>query len=166
MLAPGQVFSFNDTVGPRTVANGFYTAKEYVNGETVDGIGGGTCQVSSTLYNAVLYSDLSIVSRTNHMFPVGYCPNGQDATVADSGVDFKFMNSMDYPIKISAVTSGATITVSIIGTQRDVPRTVKIVNTSKAVGADTSVHSVRYVYDPAGNLISQDDLGNSYYMAH
>lgn len=64
------------------------------------------------------------------------------------------------------MTSGATITVSIIGTQRDVPRTVKIVNTSKAVGADTSVHSVRYVYDPAGNLISQDDLGNSYYMAH
>lgn len=166
VLAPGQVFSFNDTVGPRTVANGFYTAKEYVNGETVDGIGGGTCQVSSTLYNAVLYSDLSIVSRTNHMFPVGYCPNGQDATVADSGVDFKFMNSMDYPIKISAVTSGATITVSIIGTQRDVPRTVKIENTSKAVGEDTLVHSVRYVYDPAGNLISSDDLGNSYYMAH
>lgn len=166
VLAPGRVFSFNDTVGPRTVANGFYTAKEYVNGETVDGIGGGTCQVSSTLYNAVLYSDLSIVSRTNHMFPVGYCPNGQDATVADSGVDFKFMNSMDYPIKISAVTSGATITVSIIGTQRDVPRTVKIVNTSTPVGEDTSVHSVRYVYDPSGNLISQDDLGNSYYMAH
>lgn len=166
VLAPGQVFSFNDTVGPRSVANGFYTAKEYVNGETVDGIGGGTCQVSSTLYNAVLYSDLSIVSRTNHMFPVGYCPIGQDATVADSGVDFKFMNSMDYPIKISAVTSGYTITVSIIGTQRDDPRTVKIENTSKAVGADTSVHSVRYVYNSAGELISTDDLGNSYYLAH
>ncbi len=166
VLAPGEVFSFNDTVGPRTVANGFYTAKEYVNGETVDGIGGGTCQVSSTLYNAVLYSDLAIVSRTNHMFPVGYCPNGQDATVADSGVDFKFMNSMDYPIKISAVTSGATITVSIIGTQRDDPRTVKIQNTSTAVGADTSVHSVRYVYNSAGELIRTDDLGNSYYLSH
>lgn len=166
VLAPGEVFSFNDTVGPRSEANGFYTAKEYVNGETVDGIGGGTCQVSSTLYNAVLYSDLSIVSRTNHMFPVSYCPIGQDATVADSGVDFKFLNSMDYPIKISAVTSGATITVSIIGTQRDDPRTVKITNTSKAVGADTSVHSVRYVYNSAGELIQTDDLGNSYYLSH
>lgn len=166
ILAPGEVFSFNDTVGPRSVANGFYTAKEYVNGETVDGIGGGTCQVSSTLYNAVLYSDLSIVSRTNHMFPVSYCPIGQDATVADTGVDFKFLNSMDYPIKISAVTSGATITISIIGTQRDDPRTVKITNTSKAVGADTSVHSVRYVYNSAGELIQTDDLGNSYYLSH
>lgn len=166
ILAPGAVFSFNDTVGPRSVANGFYTAKEYVDGQTVDGIGGGTCQVSSTLYNAVLYSDLAIVTRTNHMFPVGYCPIGQDATVADSGVDFKFMNSMDYPIKISAVTSGYTITISIIGTQRDDPRTVKIQNSSTAVGADTSVHSVRYVYNSAGELIRTDDLGNSYYMSH
>ena len=166
MLAPGEVFSFNDTVGRRSAANGFYTAKEYLNGQTVDGIGGGTCQVSSTLYNAVLYADLSIVSRLNHMFPVGYCPIGQDATVSDSGVDFKFVNSMDYPIKISASTSGYTITVSIIGTQRDDPRTVKIQSTSKAVGEDTSVHTVRYVYNSSGELIGTDDLGNSYYMSH
>lgn len=166
VLMPGEVFSFNDTVGPRSAANGFYTAKEYVGGETVDGIGGGTCQVSSTLYNAVLYSDLSIVSRTNHMFPVGYCPTGQDATVADTGVDFKFVNSMNDPIKISAQTSGYTVTVSIIGTQRDDPRTVKIENTTTMVGEDQSVHSVRYVYNSAGELIQTDDLGNSYYMAH
>ncbi len=166
VLMPGEVFSFNDTVGPRSAANGFYTAKEYVNGDTVDGIGGGTCQVSSTLYNAVLYSDLSIVSRTNHMFPVDYCPVGQDATVADTGVDFKFVNSMNYPIKISAVTSGYTVTVSIIGTERDEPRKVKIENTTTKSGSDTSVHSVRYVYNSAGELIQTDDLGNSYYMAH
>ncbi|MGN0181845.1 MAG: VanW family protein [Candidatus Ornithomonoglobus sp.] len=166
VLMPGDVFSFNNTVGPRSAANGFYTAKEYVNGDTVDGIGGGTCQVSSTLYNAVLYSDLSIVSRTNHMFPVDYCPIGQDATVADTGVDFKFVNSMNYPIKISAVTSGYTVTVSIIGTERDDPRTVKIENTTTKSGSDTSVHSVRYVYNSAGELIQTDDLGNSYYMAH
>ena len=166
VLMPSEVFSFNSTVGPRSAANGFYTAKEYVNGDTVDGIGGGTCQVSSTLYNAVLYSDLSIVSRTNHMFPVDYCPIGQDATVADTGVDFKFVNSMKYPIKISAVTSGYTVTVSIIGTERDDPRTVKIENMTTKSGSDTSVHSVRYVYNSAGELIQSDDLGNSYYMAH
>ncbi|MCH5212422.1 MAG: VanW family protein [Oscillospiraceae bacterium] len=166
ILLPGEVFSFNDTVGPRSVANGFYTAKEYVDGQTVDGIGGGTCQVSSTLYNAVLYSDISIVSRTNHMFPVGYCPLGQDATVADTGVDFKFVNSMDYPIKISAVTGGYKITVSIIGTQRDDPRTVKITNSSTMVGNDTKVSSVRYVYNSAGELISKDQLPGSYYRAH
>lgn len=166
VLKPGEVFSFNDTVGPRSVANGFYTAKEYMDGKTVDGIGGGTCQVSSTLYNAVLYSDLSIVSRTNHMFPVGYCPIGQDATVSDTGVDFKFVNSMEYPIQIVSETSGYTITVSIVGTQRDDPRTVKITNTATAVGNDQSVHSVRKVYNSAGELIQSDDLGNSYYMAH
>lgn len=166
ILAPGEVFSFNQTVGRRSTANGFYTAKEYVDGQTVDGIGGGTCQVSSTLYNAVLYADLSVVSRLNHMFPVNYCPIGQDATVSDSGVDFKFVNNMDYPVKISAYTSGYTVTVSIIGTQRDIPHTVKIENKSKAVGEDTSVHSYRYVYNPAGELLRKDDLGKSYYMSH
>lgn len=166
ILMPGEVFSFNATVGPRSVANGFYTAKEYVNGETVDGIGGGTCQVSSTLYNACIYSDISIVSRTNHMFPVGYCPLGQDATVADTGVDFKFVNSMDYPIKISAVTGGYKITVSIIGTQRDDPRTVKVVNSTTRIGEDTKVTTTRQVYNSAGELISTDQLPGSYYKPH
>lgn len=166
ILAPGEVFSFNGTVGRRSTANGFYTAKEYANGQTVDGIGGGTCQVSSTLYNAVLYADLSVVSRLNHMFPVGYCPIGQDATVSDSGVDFKFVNNMSYPIKISAYTSGYTVTVSIIGTQRDIPLTVKIENKAKPVGEDTSVKSYRYVYNPSGELVRKDDLGTSYYMSH
>ena len=165
-LLPGEVFSFNAAVGPRSVANGFYTAKEYVNGETVDGIGGGTCQVSSTLYNACIYSDLSIVSRTNHMFPVGYCPLGQDATVADTGVDFKFVNSMDYPIKISAVAGGYKITISIIGTQRDDPRTVKVINSTTKIGEDTKVTTTRQVYNSAGQLISTDQLPGSYYKPH
>lgn len=166
VVAPNEVFSFNDTVGKRSVANGFFSATEYVNGESVEGIGGGTCQVSSTLYNAVLYSDLSIVSRTSHMFAVNYCPLGQDATVADSGVDFKFVNNTDYPIKISATTSGYSITVSITGTQRDDPRTVKIINSSSKTNGNTSVRSVRQVYNSAGELIRTENLSSSYYMAH
>lgn len=166
ILAPGEVFSFNGTVGKRSVANGFFTATEYANGAAVQGIGGGTCQVSSTLYNAVLYSDLSIVSRTEHMFPVGYCPLGQDATVADSGIDFKFSNNTDYPIKISAVTTGYSITVSIIGTQRDEPVTVKIVNSATKTDGNTSVRSVREVYNTAGELIRKENLSSSYYRAH
>ena len=166
VLAPGEVFSFNDTVGKRSTANGFYTAPEYANGQTVMGIGGGTCQVSSTLYNAVLYADLSIVYRLNHMFTVNYCPVGQDATVSDSGVDFKFSNNTDYPVKISAVTSGGKITVSIIGTQRDVPHTVKIENFSSYSGGNRSVRSYRSVYDPQGALIRKEELPKSYYMSH
>ena len=134
VIAPGDVFSFNDTVGHRTIENGFSTAKEYVDGKSVDGIGGGTCQVSSTLYSAVLYADLSIVERLNHMMTVGYIPLGQDATVSDGGVDFKFKNNTDYPIKVSAYTSGATITVSIIGTDWEPHREVKISSTSSTSG--------------------------------
>lgn len=166
VVLPGEVFSFNATVGPRSSANGFMPAEEYSNGETVIGIGGGTCQVSTTLYNAVLYADLAIVSRLNHMFAVGYAPLGQDATVSDSGVDFKFSNNTDNPIKITAVTGGGKITVSIIGTAREVEHKVKIENITSYVGADRSVRSYRYVYDPSGNLLRKDDLGKSYYMSH
>lgn len=166
ILAPGEVFSFNDTVGKRSVANGFYPAPEYANGATVIGIGGGTCQVSSTLYNAVLYADLSIVSRLNHMFPVGYCPLGQDATVSDSGVDFKFSNNTDYPIKVVATTGGGVITISILGTERDVKHEVKIENSVTYSGGNKNVRSYRYVYDPNGTLIRKDTLDSSYYMAH
>lgn len=166
ILLPGEVFSFNDIVGPRSRANGFLPAEEYSNGETVIGIGGGTCQVSTTLYNAVLYSDLKIVYRLNHMFAVGYAPLGQDATVSDTGVDFKFQNNTDHPIKITSVTGGGKITVSIIGTARDVKHEVKIENITSYVGADRSVRSYRYVYDPSGNLLRKDDLGKSYYMSH
>lgn len=165
VIAPGGVFSFNDTVGLRTTANGFYTAKEYVNGQSVDGIGGGTCQVSSTLYSAVLYADMTIVERLNHMMSVGYIPLGQDATVSDGGVDFKFKNSSDYPIKISAYTSGATITVKIIGTDWEPHREIKISNSSAVSGKNTIVRSTRYVY-ANGELISTDTLNSSTYMPH
>lgn len=166
VLASGEVFSFNETVGPRSVANGFFEAPEYANGETVMGVGGGTCQVTTTLYNAVLYGDLSVVSKLNHMFPVAYAPLGQDATVSDSGVDFKFMNNMDYPIKLVVTAEGGKLTVAIVGTLRDDTHTVKLEHITKAVGADKSVRSYRYVYNSQGELIRKDDLGKSYYMAH
>ncbi len=165
VIAPGGVFSFNDTVGRRTTANGFYTAKEYVDGKSVDGIGGGTCQVSSTLYSAVLYADMTIVERLNHMMTVGYIPLGQDATVSDGGVDFKFKNSSEYPVKISAYTSGATITISIIGTDWTPHKEVKISNTSSQSGKNTVVHSTRYVYAD-GSLVQTETLNSSTYMPH
>ena len=111
VIPPGEVFSFNDRVGPRTVANGFFTAPEYANGETVMGIGGGTCQVSTTLYGAILYADMDIVDRTEHMFPVSYAPLGQDATVYYGSLDFKFKNSSEYPIRIITKTGSGKLTV-------------------------------------------------------
>ena len=97
------------------------------------------------------------------MMTVGYIPLGQDATVSDGGVDFKFKNNTDYPIKVSAYTSGATITVSIIGTDWEPHREVKISSTSSTSGKNTVVHSTRYVY-ANGELISTDTLNTSTYM--
>ncbi len=165
VIAPGGVFSFNDTVGHRTVSNGFYTAKEYINGESVDGIGGGTCQVSSTLYSAALYADMEIVERLNHMMTVGYIPLGQDATVSDGGVDFKFKNTSEYPVKISAYTSGSSITISIIGADWEPHREIKLAHSQSMSGENTVVYSTRYVY-ANGELISADTLNSSTYMPH
>lgn len=126
VLAPGDVFSYNDVVGERTIKNGFKMAAVYENGKSVDGVGGGVCQVSTTLYSAVLYADLKIVSRQNHSLTVAYVPLGQDATVVDGSIDFKFSNNTDYPIKIVSSAGKGTVSVSIVGTQRDTERTVKL----------------------------------------
>lgn len=102
VLIPGQTFSFNDTLGERTEANGWKPATAYANGEVRQEYGGGICQVSSTLYNAVLYANLEIVERACHQFQVGYLPWGMDATVSWGWPDFKFRNDAEYPIKIHA----------------------------------------------------------------
>lgn len=165
ILAPGQVFSFNDTVGPRTAANGFYSAPEYSAGQSVIGIGGGTCQVSTTLYSAVLYADMGIVERTEHMMSVGYAPLGQDATVAYGSVDFKFKNTSDYPVKIVALTNGYTLSVSVVGTDWNPTRTVKLTHSASTSGVNTVVVSKRLVY-ANGELISTDNLKTSVYAPH
>lgn len=128
ILAPGEVFSYNKVVGPRTRAAGFRDAPMYANGETVEGVGGGICQVSSTLYSAVLYADLKIVKRQNHSMTVAYVPRGQDATVSYGTIDFRFKNDTAYPIKVLAGYSGGKLTVSILGTKPQTEKTVKIIN--------------------------------------
>ena len=128
VLMPGETFSYNDTVGQRNAARGYKEAGVYLNGEVTTGLGGGICQVSSTLYNAVLLSNLEIVERTNHTFKPSYVPAGQDATVSWGAPDFKFKNNRNYPIKISATTSGKNIYFNIYGLKTDDDYEVKIVS--------------------------------------
>lgn len=163
IILPGETFSFNTTVGKRTAANGFKPAAEYQNGKTVTGIGGGTCQVSTTLYSAVLKANLQIVSRRNHSMSVSYVPLGQDATVTDSGTDFKFKNNTEYPIKLKTSTGSGKVTVTIIGTEPDPAITVKIQHTSTG---ELSVKTTRIVYDKNGNEISRENIGTSKYKPH
>ena len=115
VLMPGEVFSYDNTIGARTSANGYQSAGVYVGNKVESGIGGGICQPSSTLYGAVLYANLEIVTRTSHSLPVSYVPAGQDATIAQGYIDFKFKNNTDYPIKIVATYGGRNLTCKILG---------------------------------------------------
>lgn len=118
ILFPGEEFSAYDTIKPFTEANGYYLAGSYLNGQVVESLGGGICQVSSTLYNAVLRAELTVTERHNHSLIVNYVDKSADAAIAESsGKDFKFVNSTDYPIYIEGYTSDKRITFNIYGVE-------------------------------------------------
>lgn len=126
ILMPGQEFSYNNIVGERSTERGFKTAKVYQQGQVVDGLGGGICQVSSTLYNAVVMADLEVLERKNHSLSVSYVKLGRDATVVYGSIDFRFKNSRQYPVKISSKISGGTLTIDIYGYNTNKTRLVDI----------------------------------------
>ncbi len=115
MVKSGKEFSFNKTVGPRTLATGFRDAPVIVGNTLEPGLGGGICQVSSTLYNACLLAGLDIVERHNHGLAVSYVPLGLDATVAYGASDFRFKNNTDYPVYIRALAGGGKLSINIYG---------------------------------------------------
>lgn len=122
ILYPGDVFSYNDALGERTEEAGFKMAGAYSNGEVVEELGGGICQVSSTLYSAMLYAyRVNTVQRVPHYFPVDYLEKGYDATVSWPKPDFKFRNDTDYPIKIVTHCNAEekSLTIEIMGTNLD-----------------------------------------------
>ncbi|MGB4503767.1 MAG: VanW family protein [Syntrophaceticus sp.] len=118
LLKPGEVFSFNQKVGPRTANNGYREAMIIESNEFVPGLGGGVCQVSSTLYNAVLLAGLEIVERCNHSLAVSYIPLGRDATVAYGSQDLKFRNNLDSHIYIKTSVGNGTLTMKIFGNKQ------------------------------------------------
>lgn len=130
LLYPGDEFSTYETVSPFSQANGYYMAGSYLNGKVVDSLGGGICQVSTTLYNAVLLSELEVTERYNHSMIVNYVDPSADAAIAESsGKDFKFVNNLDYPIYIEGHTQGKQITFTIYGVEtRPRNRTVEYVS--------------------------------------
>ena len=115
VIMPGETFSYNAALGPRTYAAGYRNGKIYSNGQVVDGLGGGICQISSTLYNAALMSDMEIVERRNHQFVTSYVDKGRDATVVYGATDFRFKNTRTYPIRLVASATGGVATVSVYG---------------------------------------------------
>ena len=177
ILLPGEVFSYNNTTGSRTSDKGYLPAPSYVGGKSTDEVGGGICQTSSTIYYAALNANLKIVERHNHMFAVGYVPDGMDATVWYGASDFRFENDTEYPIKIVTVYENSRLTVQIYGTKTDdlyVKMTNKElsstswsteykVDPSLPAGSTRTeqtpyrgrvVEAYRNVYDGSGNLVS------------
>ncbi|NLL39448.1 MAG: hypothetical protein GX254_07685 [Clostridiales bacterium] len=186
VILPGEVFSFNDTVGQRTAEKGYGAAPAYLNGEVVQEIGGGICQVSSTIYYCTLYADLEIVYRTGHLYTAGYLPHGMDATVSWGGPDFKFRNNTEYPIKIKAWRSGSELTVELYGTKVNetyvrmeyvdseiIPYEVQYKEDLSIAPGETKVaqygsngykvNTYRYRYNGDGTLISKTHEAYSYY---
>ncbi|TCL32411.1 vancomycin resistance protein YoaR [Anaerospora hongkongensis] len=132
IIYPGRTFSFNEIVGPREKNQGFKEALEIVDGEFVPGIGGGVCQVSSTLYNAVLMANMEITERFNHSKPLGYVPIGRDATVAYGVLDFKFTNTSNGPVMIMAEVEKDTLVVGLFG-QNHPQEAVEVVSVDRQV---------------------------------
>jgi len=126
IILPGEIFSYNKIVGERTIAEGYKEAAIYSGGKVIDGIGGGICQLSSTLYNTVIYANLEIVSRTNHRFSTSYVTEGRDATVSWGTIDFQFKNTRTYPIKIVSTVRNGIVRVEIYGIEEEKEYEVQI----------------------------------------
>ncbi|MCH5266365.1 MAG: VanW family protein [Lachnospiraceae bacterium] len=121
VIYPGETFSVHDTISPLTEENGYYTAASYSNGQVVDSIGGGVCQVSTTLYNAVLRAELEIVERSPHSMVVTYVKPSMDAAIAGDYKDFKFRNNTEVPIYIEGGTYTGTVYFNIYGEETRSP---------------------------------------------
>ena len=176
VLQPGETFSFNDVVGERTAEKGYQEGVIYISGSSEPALGGGICQVASTIYYCAMYADLEIVHREPHMFFVTYVPGGLDATVYWGSVDFQFKNSTNYPLRIDADVSGGKVNIALVGTDEN-HYTVKIETervatepfqtlTKDGVGTYQSGYTgytyviTRYVYDQDGNLIRTDSTAD------
>jgi len=126
ILMPGDEFSMNESLGPRTHENGYKEAPIILKNELVSGTGGGVCQVSSTLYNSVLLAGLKVTERANHSIPLTYISPGRDATITEDSIDFRFINNTDYPICLQADVSGRMLNIKILGRESGEKNTIKI----------------------------------------
>ena len=148
VVNPGETFSYNKTLGKRTAEAGYKEAGGYAGGKVVQTLAGGICQISSTLYDAVVYANLDIVERHNHMFLAGYVGAGKDATVVYGSLDFKFKNTRKYPIMIKTSIGGGTAKISIFGIKEEVEYDVEI--STKILGYTT----YKVIYEDDNSLTS------------
>ena len=166
VLMPGETFSYNKVVGERTIAAGYKEAPIYVSGEVVDGLGGGICQITSTLYNAVVYANLEVTQRSNHQFVPSYVTASRDATVVYGSIDFQFKNNRNYPIKITCSVSGGIAQFQIFGMKQDDDYEVEISSYETGRTA-TAIYSEAYkILKRDGKVVSKVLLSKDTYKRH
>lgn len=166
VLMPGETFSYNKVVGARTIAAGYKEAPIYVQGRVEDGLGGGICQITSTLYNAVIYANLEIVQRTNHQFVPSYVTASRDATVVYGALDFQFKNNRNYPIKLVCSVSGGVANFQIFGMRQDDDVEVQISSYETGRTA-TAIYSEAYkILKRDGQVIDRQLLSKDTYKRH
>jgi len=167
VIMPGEEFSYNKVVGKRTISAGYKEAAIYQDGAVVDGVGGGICQVTTTLYNAAIKANMEITQRRNHMFIPSYVGGGKDATVAWGSTDFKFINSRDYPIKIEAAVSDGTCRVKIYGLRKsdDYDNIYLTTKTIKKTSNSIVIDSYR-VYERDGEVVFSKKMYRDTYKVH
>lgn len=162
ILMPGEEFSYYKKVAPIDSAHGYVNATVFLNGKPIPGIGGGICQVSSTLYNAQLKAGIIATERLNHSLPVRYVPLGQDATIADNAIDLKFVNTYEYPILIFTYAKYGSLTVEFWSNSRSLNGIIyepKTVIYNDGLKADTTL----YGYNEEGELVYEQFLHTSVY---
>lgn len=180
LLEPDQILSFNESTGMRSAKNGYKSAPVIVNGELEQGLGGGVCQVSSTLFNAVALSGLKVVERSNHSIPSSYVGIGRDAVVDFGTLDLKVQNNYKNPVYFSSGVEGNKIIIKVYGNSEDKPGEVKLFSTvngsvarkTKTVkygkpsnGRDgIKATTYRVIVDKNGNE-NKEVLSSSYYPA-
>lgn len=156
LLYPGDEFSVNVALSPFTEENGYFMAASYLNGKVVDSLGGGVCQVSTTLYNAVLRAELEVTERHNHSMTVGYVPRAADAAIAGDYKDFKFKNNQELPVYIEGYADGNRITFTIYGKEtRNPNREVSFESEDLEVNAPVTDEIIADAARPIGYIESQ-----------
>ena len=162
LLMPGEEFSYNNLTGKRTKANGYKDAPVIINGKLEQDVGGGVCQVSSTLFNSVLYSGLDVTSRRNHSLKSGYIDIGRDAMVSDGGSDFRFKNQYSHPVYIKNIVNNGVVTSKIYGNISDKKNISIKVEPYIKDGLSAAKTYIEYK-DANGNVIRTEYVSNSVY---
>ena len=162
LLMPGEEFSYNNLTGKRTASNGYKDAPVIINGKLEQDVGGGVCQVSSTLFNSVLYSGLDVTSRRNHSLKSSYVSIGRDAMVSDGGSDFRFKNPYSHPVYIKNTVSNGVITSKIYGNTSDKKNISIKVEPYTTGGLDAAKTYIEYK-DSNGKVIRTQYISNSVY---